>query len=78
MIALLTKPGTPHSTTVEEISDVTPGGGEVLLRTLRVGVCGTDREIDEGLFGTCNSDAGPVGRGLAKGSSPPPGDRHTG
>ena len=25
--------------------------GEVLVRTLEVGVCGTDREISEGLFG---------------------------
>ena len=51
MIALLTLPGTPHSTTVDEVPDVAPAAGEVLLRTLRVGVCGTDREIDEGLFG---------------------------
>ncbi|HEV7132570.1 MAG TPA: glucose 1-dehydrogenase [Gaiellaceae bacterium] len=28
-----------------------PGAGEVLVRTLEVGICGTDREISEGLFG---------------------------
>jgi glucose 1-dehydrogenase len=30
--------------------------GEVLLRTLEVGVCGTDREISEGLFGIAPED----------------------
>ena len=30
--------------------------GEVLLRTLEVGVCGTDREISEGLFGAPPDD----------------------
>jgi threonine dehydrogenase-like Zn-dependent dehydrogenase len=30
---------------------VEAGAGEVLLRTLEVGVCGTDREISQGLFG---------------------------
>jgi threonine dehydrogenase-like Zn-dependent dehydrogenase len=33
------------------IDDV-PGGRGVLVRTLRVGLCGTDREIVDGLFGT--------------------------
>ena len=30
--------------------------GEVLVRTLEVGVCGTDREISEGLFGVAPED----------------------
>ena len=51
MIALVTRPGTAHSTAVDDVADAAPAAGEVLLRTLRVGVCGTDREIDEGLFG---------------------------
>jgi len=49
--ALAVLPGKPHSTQVVEVPDVRPREGEVLLRTLEVGVCGTDREIDEGLFG---------------------------
>jgi threonine dehydrogenase-like Zn-dependent dehydrogenase len=51
MLALVTEPGEPHSTRVATVADVRPRGGEVLVRTLEVGVCGTDREISEGLFG---------------------------
>jgi threonine dehydrogenase-like Zn-dependent dehydrogenase len=47
--ALVVEPGTAHSTRVEDVPD--PKGDGVLLRVLEVGVCGTDREIDEGLFG---------------------------
>jgi glucose 1-dehydrogenase len=46
--ALVTEPGVAHSTRVEEV-DV--AAGEVLLRPLEVGICGTDREIAHGLFG---------------------------
>lgn len=49
MQALLTRPGTPHSTHVGETPE--PTGDGVLLRVLEVGVCGTDREISEGIFG---------------------------
>jgi glucose 1-dehydrogenase len=48
---LVTTPGRPHTTAVAELRDAQAGAGEVLLRTLEVGVCGTDREISEGLFG---------------------------
>jgi threonine dehydrogenase-like Zn-dependent dehydrogenase len=51
MQALVTRPGEAHSTRVEDVRAVEPGDGELLLRTLEVGVCGTDREISEGLFG---------------------------
>jgi threonine dehydrogenase-like Zn-dependent dehydrogenase len=48
--ALVTSPRRPHSTRVADLPD--PAAGEaVLVRTLEVGVCGTDREISEGLFG---------------------------
>ena len=47
--ALVAEPGTAHSTRVEQIEE--PQGDGVLLRVLEVGVCGTDREISEGLFG---------------------------
>jgi threonine dehydrogenase-like Zn-dependent dehydrogenase len=49
MHALVTEPGSAHSTHVEDVPD--PTGDGVLLRVLEVGVCGTDREISEGLFG---------------------------
>jgi threonine dehydrogenase-like Zn-dependent dehydrogenase len=51
VLALVVDPGTPHSARVEEVPAVESRSGEVLLRTLEVGVCGTDREIAEGLFG---------------------------
>jgi len=54
MQALLTTPGTAHSTHVGETSE--PKGDGVLLRVLEVGVCGTDREISEGIFGAPPED----------------------
>jgi len=55
MQALVTEPSTPHSTRVEDIDE--PSGEGVLLRVLEVGVCGTDREISEGVFGIPPSGA---------------------
>jgi threonine dehydrogenase-like Zn-dependent dehydrogenase len=49
MLALVTEPATPHSTRVDDVPE--PAEDGVLLRVLEVGVCGTDREISEGLFG---------------------------
>jgi threonine dehydrogenase-like Zn-dependent dehydrogenase len=49
--ALATTPGTADSTCVVDLPDPRPGAEEVLLRTLEVGVCGTDREICRGRFG---------------------------
>ena len=51
MIALTIRPGEACSTALEQVDDARPDSGEVLLRTLRVGVCGTDREMHEGHFG---------------------------
>jgi glucose 1-dehydrogenase len=51
VLGLVTKPGSAHTTEVAELDDPRPGPGELLLRTLEVGVCGTDREISEGTFG---------------------------
>jgi threonine dehydrogenase-like Zn-dependent dehydrogenase len=59
MQALVTEPGVAHSTRVAEVADPRPAAGEVLVRTLEVGVCGTDREISEGLFGIAPG-AGPL------------------
>jgi glucose 1-dehydrogenase len=55
MKALVVEPGAAHTTRVEDVDE--PEGDGVLLRVLEVGVCGTDREISEGLFG-----AAPDGR----------------
>jgi threonine dehydrogenase-like Zn-dependent dehydrogenase len=49
--ALVTTPGTAHSTRVEDVPAPEAGEDRVLIRALQVGVCGTDREIDEGQFG---------------------------
>jgi glucose 1-dehydrogenase len=51
MRALVTTPGEAGSAAVAEVPDPRPAPGEVLLRTLEVGVCGTDREIADGHFG---------------------------
>lgn len=51
MQALVTQPGRSGTTRVAEIPDVRAPAGEVPVRVLEVGVCGTDREISEGLFG---------------------------
>jgi threonine dehydrogenase-like Zn-dependent dehydrogenase len=49
--ALVTQPGKTHTTHIEDVPAVKAREGEVLVRTLEVGVCGTDREISAGLFG---------------------------
>ena len=54
MKALVVEPGVAHSTRVEDVDE--PEGDGVLLRVLEVGVCGTDREISEGLFGVAPDD----------------------
>jgi glucose 1-dehydrogenase len=54
--ALVTTPGEAGSTRVESVPEPEAGPGQVLVRTLEVGVCGTDREISEGLFGVAPDD----------------------
>jgi threonine dehydrogenase-like Zn-dependent dehydrogenase len=49
--ALVTVPRRAHSTRVADVPAPRAGGETVLVRALEVGVCGTDREISEGLFG---------------------------
>jgi len=51
MLALVTDPGVPHSTRVAEVPTVRATEDTLLMRVLEVGVCGTDREISEGVFG---------------------------
>ena len=54
-LALLTEPGRAGTTRVGEVADERPAG-TVLVRPLEIGVCGTDREISEGLFGVAADD----------------------
>jgi glucose 1-dehydrogenase len=56
MQALVTQPGHTDTTRIEDVPAVEAREGEVLVRTLEVGVCGTDREISEGLFGVAPDD----------------------
>jgi glucose 1-dehydrogenase len=51
MQALVTRAGVPHATAIADMPVPRPGGSEVLIRPVEVGVCGTDREISEGWFG---------------------------
>lgn len=45
------KPLEPGTVRVEELPDPSPGDGELLVRGLAVGVCGTDKEIVRGEYG---------------------------
>jgi threonine dehydrogenase-like Zn-dependent dehydrogenase len=51
MQALVTVPRRPGSTGVATVAEPSAGEEAVLVRPREVGVCGTDREIAEGLFG---------------------------
>ncbi|OYP34029.1 glucose 1-dehydrogenase [Rhodopirellula sp. MGV] len=55
MKAVAVKPGTPNSVHLTEIPEPTldafPDGNGVLVKTLKVGVDATDREINEALYG---------------------------
>jgi glucose 1-dehydrogenase len=55
MQALVVEPGVAHSARVDDVD--APDGDGVLVRVLEVGVCGTDREIAEGLFGVAAEGA---------------------
>jgi threonine dehydrogenase-like Zn-dependent dehydrogenase len=56
LLALVVEPGRAHTTRVEDVRATEAREGEVLVRTLEVGVCGTDREISEGVFGVAPAD----------------------
>jgi threonine dehydrogenase-like Zn-dependent dehydrogenase len=50
--ALVVTPRKPGSARIADVPDPRPGPGDVLLRALEIGVCGTDEEIADGLFGS--------------------------
>jgi threonine dehydrogenase-like Zn-dependent dehydrogenase len=52
MRALTVAPGIANSASVEDVPDPAPSDGVVRVRTLALGVCGTDREIVAGLYGS--------------------------
>jgi threonine dehydrogenase-like Zn-dependent dehydrogenase len=56
VLALVAEPGRADTTRIEGVRGVEAREGEVLVRTLEVGVCGTDREISEGHFGVPPQD----------------------
>ena len=51
MRALTVAPGVADSARVEDVPDPPASDGSVLVRTLALGVCGTDREIVSGHYG---------------------------
>ena len=51
MRALTVAPGTANSARVEDVPEPPRSDGAVLVRTLALGVCGTDREIVSGSYG---------------------------
>ena len=51
MRALTVAPGTANSARVEDVPDPPLSDGSVLVETLALGVCGTDREIVSGQYG---------------------------
>jgi glucose 1-dehydrogenase len=49
--AITVLPGVPNSARIDEIAEPPAADGPVLVRTLALGVCGTDREIVAGAYG---------------------------
>lgn len=52
MRAVTLLPGVPDSVRLEEIDEPPLSDGSILVRTLALGICGTDHEILEGLHGS--------------------------
>ena len=52
MRAITVMPGRAGSARLDQIPEPLPDDGAVLVETIAVGVCGTDREILTGLYGT--------------------------
>lgn len=51
MLAITLIPGVPHSGRLNDIPEPPESQGSVLVQTLALGVCGTDREIVAGAGG---------------------------
>ena len=51
MRAITVSPGIANSARLDEVPEPPPADGPILVRTVALGVCGTDREILSGAFG---------------------------
>ena len=51
MKAIVVKPGEANSIHMREMPDPPMDPGQIAVRMLRVGLCGTDAEINQGLYG---------------------------
>ena len=51
MRAITLRPGVANSARLDEVPDPPPEDGPILVKTLALGVCGTDREIISGQYG---------------------------
>src|SRR6516164_8441883 len=58
MRALTVAPGIANSARVEDLPEPPAADGAVLVRTLAIGVCGTDRDIVCGHYGWAPPDSG--------------------
>ena len=52
MRALTVEPGHPGTVSVLDVPDPHPAAGDLLVDGLAVGICGTDREIAAGGYGS--------------------------
>src|ERR671935_1185596 len=59
MFALTVQPGIAHSARLQEVAEPAPESRTLLVQTLAIGVCGTDREIIQGGYGSA-----PPGQGF--------------
>ncbi|MEA3088432.1 MAG: glucose 1-dehydrogenase [Paraburkholderia sp.] len=57
MRALAVSPGIPNSLRLEDVPEPPASDGEVLVETLAIGICGTDRDIAAGLYGWAPPDS---------------------
>lgn len=55
MRAVAVIPGVPGSVEIVNVATPEPGDGEVLVRTTRVGICGTDLEIAAAEYGRASA-----------------------
>jgi threonine dehydrogenase-like Zn-dependent dehydrogenase len=55
MRAITVEPGRPQSARLEEVPEPSLADGEVLVQSLALGICGTDREILSGMYGSAPS-----------------------
>jgi glucose 1-dehydrogenase len=55
MRAITVEPGRPQSARLDDVAEPSLSDGEVLVQSLALGICGTDREILSGMYGSAPS-----------------------